>query len=234
VHWTPQPWFLEDVAFGNGFFLATSQSNILASSDGLTWSNIYTFPTAYFVPQRLSAIRFEGGRFAVGGWTATNYEHSIGAVWTSTNGQRWDQCYQVPNPPQAFVAGNGLFVAFNWPSKFTITAPGYSAIYQQLRDQYRLNNFAFGNGKFVGVGAGGLIMESDSYVPGMFTASRRSNQMVELGVSGLVGRHYRLQSATEPNSPFWSDLSDFTLGGPYTNVVTALDGSARSYRLASP
>lgn len=145
---------LNDVAFGEGMFVAVGGDNlpeIYVSADGETWTPVYPPGTEY-----LLAVTWGDGRFVATGIHDARFVSPDGISWeaatadwsTYTRGVAW---------------GNGTYVAVgedgydgNWSRSNTgevwnpLTVGG-SLFY----------DVAFGNGEFIAVGADGRIGRSD-------------------------------------------------------------------------
>lgn len=141
---------LNDVAFGNGSYVAVGGSGtILRSTDGLSWSPVTSGTTT-----DLRAVGYGEGTFVAVGDAGNLTPH---VVLTSTDGSSWsDQSAGVQ-----MYAGNWLFaveycndrfLAGGWNSEiFGSTNQGSSFDYY-LSGALDLESFAFGNGNYFAAG----------------------------------------------------------------------------------
>lgn len=152
---------LEDVAYGNGLFVATGwDSTILTSTDGATWIMRYR-GTDYLKAPPFGRIVFRDGQFVAIGWGGTNLTSVDGVNWTedgsATPDHRADAAY-----------GNGIFVAVD--RKERPDGPGTGMILTSkdgaewtARKSPIPNpviDIAYGNGQFVALATEGKILTS--------------------------------------------------------------------------
>jgi hypothetical protein len=241
VNWMPRPSEsvnpLQSIAYGNGIFMALTVSNIFISPDGITWTK------RPWVEGTVRAVTYGAGLFAVVGQRVQNLccDVAAGAMWTSADGARWTQAGQVDDIPalNTVAYGNGLFLALAAPYNLAIYAPTRGWTSQRMRPytswDISWSTAAYGAGTFVGVGGGGGIIQSDSFSRGILSGPKPSQGGFEVTIAAEIGRHYRLQTSTNPLADDWTDLLDVTPSEPISVVTnTAPASSQRFYRLASP
>jgi len=142
---------LEDVAYGNGLWVAVGTwmnlrptGAVLTSTDGATW-------TSSSVPVLLSGVAYANGQFLAVG---------AGAL-TSTDGASWT----VPNPGlqgglNGICYGNGQFVGVGPSGAILTSSDGANWTGRYSGTANRLQRVAYGNGQFVAVGWYGTILTS--------------------------------------------------------------------------
>ncbi|WP_022799573.1 cell wall-binding protein [Thermus islandicus] len=114
--WTKQtgPGFINDVAFGNGQFVAVSGDKIYRSTDGVTWQTL-TPPPSPVIPNgrvALGRIVWTGSFFiAVGGVSEIFDGHAY--IITSTDGQSWtlQDTFFLNESPLDIAVGNQYALA---------------------------------------------------------------------------------------------------------------------------
>jgi len=164
---TTNVWY--SVAYGNGLFVAVSQSGtgnrVMTSPDGTTWT-IRTSPQ----DNQWNSVVYGNGLFVAVASTGTNRVMTSpdGITWTLRNAAAANNWWSV-------TYGNGLFVAvaqsgstnrvmtspdgINWTSR---TSPDGINWTQRTQPVTTANNsVAYGNGLFVAVGPSKLITSPD-------------------------------------------------------------------------
>ncbi len=176
---------LSSVTYGSGRFLAVSSdlgnetSVVLTSSDAVTWTIADTAIVA------LNSVTYGDGLFLA---TVNSQETELPAVFTSADGSMWTtNCLSSSSYILSITYGNGQFVgagyyapgifktfptilnspdAVTWTTRFLDTT-------NQVSTYNQLNSVAYGNGLFVAVGYGGMILTSQADIGVIQTGSNR-------------------------------------------------------------
>ena len=145
---------LLDVAFGDGLYVAVGNSRPLASPDGESW-------TASLSGTSFSTVTYGNGMFVAAG----------GYIYISTNGSIWKLSSSAGFETYLTSAayGNGQFVAAAsgmYPGLSTFYFSTNGVVWKPRFSGAGVKPFAvsYGNGLFVAVGAGGLILTSSDGV----------------------------------------------------------------------
>jgi hypothetical protein len=151
---------LAALAYGNGRFVAVGAGGtVLTSTNGLDWA-----PDISPTGGDLSAIAFGGGQFVAAAQevnpTTQQWE---GAVWTSEDGVNWVRRQSATSYTVSSITfDNNRFVAVGWDYSLqtdAILTSGDGVNWTEYHSetmpgtQFILNSIAYGNGKFVAVGA---------------------------------------------------------------------------------
>jgi len=151
--------YMEDVAYGNGRFVATGRTGAVAgsktkmaySTDGITWTAL---PDHTDSPWGLSVITFCGGRFFACGYESDMLTSTDGVTWTKTRFPN-NQDISVP------VFGNGKFVVATYGGRILYSTDG--ATWTETRNRpsgFRFTSIGYGGGMFVAATADGRIAYS--------------------------------------------------------------------------
>src|SRR6185436_4558265 len=82
-----------------------------------------------------------------------------------------------------------------------------------------LHQVAFGKGSFIAVGSSGVILQSPNFANAQLSLRGGINgEVLELFVSGEIGRDYKVQSNNLLGSPSWVDVFSFHTTEPNTRV----------------
>ncbi len=183
-----------DIAFGNGTFVAVSNTAIYTSSDGIHWTRRLTGLT---YTNKGHTVEFSGGRFIV---TAERQ------VAISADGANWTvSSPALGNLLFGATFGNGTFVAVGGASNTSEIYSSTNGVNWTARATSATSGFTdvtYGNGLFVAVGHGGKIYTSPDAIVWTSRAS---------GVSAYLTR------AT------WGQ-GMFVVSGPAGLLLTSPDG----------
>ena len=137
-----------DIVFGNGVFVATTNSEKAAtSSDGVNWTMI-TLPIS------------EGGRMAYGNGVFAMISRagaaysSNGSVWTETSPGSATNSLEMVYADGKFVSVGGGRIVYSTNGEIWTTSGTNS--------EKPMTGIAYGNGRFVAVGSGGALTSSDA------------------------------------------------------------------------
>jgi hypothetical protein len=147
--------YIDDIAFGDGKFIAVGGSNKIAySTDGANWSLVNNLPQIY-----VDYIAYGGGKWVTWG---------IGYVYYSTDGLSWTATTSTLSINSAKIAyGNGKFVVVGGSNEIAYSADGQTwetvsnppFITDDKPDS--INGIAFGDGKFIAVGGNKIANSTD-------------------------------------------------------------------------
>jgi hypothetical protein len=155
-------YFLEDVAYGNGTFVAVGEDGtILTSPDGEDWK-------AQISPAR---VRYQGCSIALS-LNRITYGNGLfvavgpaGNVLTSRNGVKWAWVRHPSGTNNWWLSsvfyGNGTFVAVGWLGTVLTSRDGTRWVEQDLPKDNNLSDVTYGNGLFVAVGTHGILTSPD-------------------------------------------------------------------------
>ena len=234
------------VTYGNGQFVAVggsyrSGSGSLASSDGVNWVQCecgqLTIP---------NAVAYGGGRFVQAGYPDVDINFIIAS---SPDGLNWlDSQAVTPLGPflNGLAYGGGLFVAVgggqaggfgtdyyvgSWvvqgPVAIVASTDGKNWVQHNSVELGDLRAIAYGNGRFVAIGPGGMILESGSIIT-LSVAPHPGTGLLTLSLSGPTGLSYRIQSSTDLTS--WQKLTSITTTQSTSVILDALPpGSGRVF-----
>jgi hypothetical protein len=203
------------IAWGNGTYVAVGGDWLNAvdpplaytSQDGLDWT-VHVLDSDYV----LTGVSFGNGRFV-----ATRYDHSDTHehIFTSPDGVRW----QRQSVPQSFLGvlmdityGNGWFVATSRNGGGILASPdGLNwTVSDQEGGNYDLHDVTSGGGKFVAVGASGVVLQSVLFQPPRFESVRqKQGGAFEISISAVQGAVVEIEGS--------SDLKGWTLLSTVTN-----------------
>jgi hypothetical protein len=132
--------FINDIAFGNGVFVAVGNAGkISSSSDGITW----TARTAGVAANAIAAVTYDNGTFVAVGDGASG---GTGGITTSTDGTTWTKRTTPGTSSTSLYSvayGNGYWVAVGTNS----TNSGYYST--DLATWSKLSVSITGDGRFV-------------------------------------------------------------------------------------
>jgi hypothetical protein len=229
VNWTPSATInssstpLNDLTFGTNLFCTVGQQgNVFTSPDGVNW-------TTHNIGQPANnyTVTYLNGRFVV--------SSQAGSLVTSTNGSDW-----------VIGGGNfGFFTGGRWcfgHNAFVATGNYYSSFYVTSSDgatvsirspnsvsesPLSVSSIAFGNGTFIAVGAGGLIVQSVP-TPSLVSATPVS-QGIKINATGDIGRNFVLETTTNLNAASWTTLFSVT-NAPYsTNYIDIVTNAPQRF-----
>lgn len=139
------------VAYGNGKYMAVvlhnGYYNLLASSDGIEWSEIQILVDGAQSTRKLNEIIYENEKFIVVG--------DGGKIYTSDGTQVTEQSSPTSIDLKSISSGNGIFIAVGYKSTTSVLLKSVDAVtweqvplsLQFARNQY--DKIVFGNGIFV-------------------------------------------------------------------------------------
>ena len=150
-------WIISDsrsgisVAYGNGKYMAVvlhnGYYNLLASSDGIEWSEIQILVDGAQSTRKLNEIIYENEKFIIVG--------DGGKIYTSDGTQVTEQSSPTSIDLKSISSGNGIFIAVGYKSTTSVLLKSVDAVtweqvplsLQFARNQY--DKIVFGNGIFV-------------------------------------------------------------------------------------
>jgi hypothetical protein len=189
------------VAYGNGRFAAVgSGGTIVVSTNGSDWTARPSGVSSY-----LFSVTFNGSKFVAGSEGGTTLSSADGLTWTTAA----PASFTV----RGLASGNGAVVAVGdyagsgriHPSPDGITWPANSLTCPQT-----VRAIAYGPKYFVGVGDGGIIVQSS--VP-QVTVKTLAEE-IEISLSGEPGG-YQLETSTDLRN--WSPLAGYDFQWSPTN-----------------
>jgi hypothetical protein len=177
---------LNSIAFGNGSFVAVGETNLLQSSDGVSWVK----PAGAMGAS--NRVAFGNGRFLTD------------SGWVSTDGLQWSSVGGVE--PNVSFAG-GQFVVL---SSYQVRLSGDGLVWTLMplaQSPVQVLMTAFGSGSYVGVGSNGLLVSNDG------TEWATTPPPSAFGMMGLafaqdrffsLGRYFPLQILSSPEGVTWT------------------------------
>lgn len=171
---------------GGGWSRKSQQGHILTSEDGRQWKEVKT------LANRVNPIAFGDGKFVTMGPPGKS-------IYTSTNGETWEVTGKIPYDGWALwgrhaAFGNGTFLMMGEcePKKtaYWVAATDDGKQVDFRNDLPRLNDLAFGNGIFLGVGGNGTLATSANgrdWTVGQFDSNAKRSWVVFDGDRFLVG-----------------------------------------------
>jgi hypothetical protein len=223
------------VTYGNSRYVATgfgSSALVLESTNGTNWSNSAAGPP-------IRGLLFANGIFVgVGGEAPAALG---GYIATSPDGMTWTGQHSgiISQNLGAITWGNGFYVTVGGmtysPSSYSqviLSSPDAAHWTTRLTNSNnQLNGVAYGNGSFVAVGNGGMILQSGP----IFTiagGSQITNGGYALTLTGQVGRSYSIQANGDLTTTNWSVVASFTNNAETMQVIDSSAGGTnqRFYR----
>lgn len=132
-----------NMAYGNGVFVAVSQSGLGTSSDGLSWSMINELPSGM---TGATHVCFGGGKFVTALSMNDGVNYSVDGVnWEATtlpsSGKFWS----------GLTYGNGKFVLISQSAGIYATSPDgiHWTQHEGVLPELGWNRIVYGNGKFI-------------------------------------------------------------------------------------
>jgi len=220
--------YLLDVVFAGGMYVAVGGGNIVASADGINWTNV-AYP---YYPASLFRVTYGQNTFAA----VAYFAHSLPSViMTSTNALDWTM--HDPGGYEALIDityGNGSFVvsgddgnlltsedAVHWTNRISGTVlPVWSVVY--------------GRGTFVAVGSSGLVLQSDHFGPPQLAGRLvPGSNAFEISIESEIGSSLALQSSSDAVN--WFDVFNLTNTQTVASFVDSIlvDPRHRFYRTIS-
>jgi hypothetical protein len=220
--WTLVGYGFEDIAFGNGTFVAVAGDTIVTSPDGSTW----TIRSPFRNTASFNAVTFANDMFVAVG----------SSIWTSPDGVTWTpRVSEAPNMLNEVAFGNGVFVAVGNGGTIVTSPEGVNWTPQdsgiEVIDFYGgvidLHGVAFGDGLFVAAGGNGTILTSSIGATWTRRASGTNNSLngavFNNGTFVVVGAGTILQSHRLSSTDVKANNSDeaITLRTADTLSITA-------------
>jgi len=222
---------LYSVGFANGLFLAGGNRGILlASTNGKVWTKQDLGTNGLYAG--VLDIAYGGGVFVAVGVANTLVTSADGTTWL----RRDSGIPQYVNFTD-IVYGNRTFVVvgqFSTPSPILTSSDAVTWTFRACGTGNSLNGLAYGASRFVVVGDGGTILQSENLaIPALAVRSEGTNGF-EVRMSGEVGRVYRIQSSTDLFT--WDDWINFTNAQATTAFLDSANTASprRFYRALSP
>ena len=129
--------------------------------------------------------------------------------------------------------GNGTFLAVGDHGTLVTSEDGTNWMRHNSGVPQRLGAVVFMNDNFVVGGDQGVIVQSAGFTAPVLTVrSHPAGAGLDLGFTGLLGRHYRVQRST--NLPTWTDWTTFDGPKPSTNWTDPFGPARVFYRVISP
>jgi hypothetical protein len=191
--------YLQNVVYEKGLYVAVGyQGAILTSSNAVEWTAQNSGTT-----DSLYTLVYGGGLFVAAG--------NRGALTVSEDGINWSAINSgTQNPLFGSTYGDGLWVVAGG-SNILVSANGFQWVNRQspILPLAYLNAIAYGNGRFVGVGAGGYAVistntfdwtRSDADLGNHFSLLYAGGQFLATG-GGFVGL---AETATSPDGVTWA------------------------------
>jgi hypothetical protein len=191
-----------DIASGNGIFVAISSStNVMISSDGISWQNVTAFNSIW------QSICFGNGIFV-----AVSNSGSP-QVMTSPDGLNWTSQTAENNPWNGVAYGNGIFVAVAGAGTNRImTSPDGITWTPRLAPQNnQWKSICFGNGQFVAISIDGTnrVMTSPDGINWTLRTQSQSNFWFDItygnGLYVVVGISGTNRIMTSPDGITWTN-----------------------------
>jgi len=224
---TDQPYVL-DVIFAGGIYVATGGFNILASADGVNWTNV-AHPMA---PGSFLRVTYGRNTFVIVAYFGGS---APSVIMTSTNGQDWtmrdaNADYELDN----IIFANGRFVAVGGRGNIVTSEDAVNWTERNSGTGQAMAGVTYGRGTVVAVGPLGLILQSDHFGPPFLTGRVGTERdTFEISVESESGSNFALQSSSDGAN--WSDTAGFTNAPSVVTVVesSAADSPHRFYRTIS-
>ncbi len=175
---SPNNFFLHGVTYGGGRYVAVGQENaiwdygvIVTSEDGLNWT-LRKSGSVNGTPSELHKVTYANGTFVAVGW---DYFGGVN-LYHSANGIDWTQHASLISNFHGVTYGAGLFVAVGDGSLVGAIATTNRQIYTSANgstwtarnsgapanDVRRINDVAYGAGRFVAIDGSGYFYTSTS------------------------------------------------------------------------
>ena len=200
VTWSPENGVapsvaIEDLAFGNGLFVAVGDEGaVYTSPDGTNWTSRDSD-----VSNRLIDITYGNGRFVAVG--------TRGRIISSANGTSWRrETSGTPDRLEGVTFGGGLFIAVGENGTILSSPSGVDWTRRNYGVTRDLDGTAVGNGTIAVVGKGGSIMTSTGGSNFIQRASGTVNDLHGIGWADnlfvAVGEPETI--VTSPNAVQWT------------------------------
>ncbi|MEY2407805.1 MAG: hypothetical protein QOF48_475, partial [Verrucomicrobiota bacterium] len=184
INWTNRGFsgqIVNDLAFANGTFLGGGIAGVLASTNGLTWTN-YPLP----FPGQIAAFAFGNGKYAGPGFTFSGGVMPI--IANSAAGTNWAVAASgLPLVTYRAAFGNGYFITAGDPGGFLASHDGQNWVMHGITNRAFFDGMTFGRNTFVAVGSGGTIVQSDDLSGPALTGSKVTNGF-QVVIAGALGQ----------------------------------------------
>jgi hypothetical protein len=192
---------LRAAGYGNGTYVVVGdEGTILSSPDATNWTLRASGTT-----RTLRAVTYYNGRFIVGG--------DVGTILASADGTTWSPASPTSFSNRGLASGDGVVSIGNFQdegrlhySSDGLSWPGNSQNCSEV-----LNGVAHGNGAWVAVGNGGLILQGVSHEIRL-SDPHYSNGNFEMTIHWQPGRSYRIQ--TSANLVDWHTIMTWVADSP--------------------
>ncbi len=153
---TPTGSALNDVAYGNGRYVAVGQAgSTVVSTDGINWTG---YSSGFAVT--LAAVVFGQGQFIAVGESALD---GVGVVLVSQDGINWTQpSLPTTKPLYGITYGGGRFLAVGGRGAILTSLDGQTWIQETSGVTYELVDVAYGDGRYMVAGAYGVLSSTDA------------------------------------------------------------------------
>lgn len=226
------------VAYGNGRFVSVGIGGVRQySTDGINWTNVT--PVSSDTPLK---IRFINGEF----WAP----EGVGYIRRSTDGETWSSQIYMANTATVMrditrgedMGGTVIYMACGGSGRVKISVDGNAWYTFGTGTSFDLNGIAYGNGKFVVVGASGTVRHgSDAWLTwaganagsGVFRSVAYGNgRFVLVGDSGVtrysVDDGVTWTTTGTISAKSYSDIifhdNKFFASGPDGEIAVSTDG----------
>jgi hypothetical protein len=235
--------FLNAVSYANGRFIVAGQwGTVIVSSDGINWSSRDSGSAS-----DLYDATFANGLYFLVGSSGTILSSPDTITWTAHPRDPLEHLAAIAYGGGTYVISGQLQVGLpysDWKGLLLTSVNGtdwvrssFSPEIAAALEHVRLSGIAYGAGTFVAVGGNGVILQSETLAAAELQIQRaQSSPAVNVTVSGQTGRKYVLQSSDRITGSDWTDIFDFTLEGPTTNIPIPLrlDIDQQYFRAVQP
>jgi len=218
------PYYINDIAYGNGRFVAVGDNGKMAYSDdnGVTWTAVAdsTFDTGYSI----RGIAYGNNRFVAVGDKGKMAYSDDGTSWTAVTDSIFGSDFSAPSF-YAIAYVNNRFVAVGTSGKMAYSEDGenWTAVTDSKFDTSNYSfAIAYGNNRFVAVGNAGKIAYSedgeswtavaDSTFPATYTSGSNIYPCTIYGIAYgnnkfvAVGANSKMAYSTDGTS--WTAVSN--------------------------
>lgn len=215
---------LYGVAYSNGLFLAVGyQGTVLTSPDGISWTGQDSGQLS-----NLLSVTYGSVGFAAVGSGGTILTSSGGINWTKQNSGTLTTLESITFGNGNYLTAGDNAVVLTSPDGITWTSRNIGAT-----DGQNLFGSAFLNNRFVVVGSGGTVLESDSAAPLFDVQIHPGGNW--LTAFAPTGSNFRIQTCTNLVAPVWIDAASFNNVSAITQWTnTSLGFNRLFFRVVSP
>jgi len=208
------------IAFGNNTFVAAGDNKYMATStDGVTWIRHEgsSFASAYY-----NAIAFGNGKFVAGSTDGEMATSTDGVTWTAVSSSTFKQFRTRINAiafgNNMFVAGGGTDGTGNGSMATSTDGATWTTVSNSTFGKNSIYAIAYGNDKFVAVGASGKIATSTdgatwiAVTESTFGTSNNTIYAIAYGNDKFVAGGASGKMATSDDGATWIAVTDSTFG----------------------